>query len=189
MSLRALSEEGIKEQHQPNCVCLEFADSISDRYMFIRLGCQCVIHYHCLTQYVRHKIGDRATISLSSGISCPYGTECKSLEDESKNKYFIAIDDLQNIYQYGLEHPQITSYLKENDINALSYEEVEGLKQWIEEQKQITTLKISNENHDLFTISTTKACPSCGFRSSHYHGHQCHHISPYGGYLFITIIL
>ena len=26
--------------------------------------------------------------------------------------------------------------------------------------------------------ATTKACPSCGFRISHYHGHACHHIRP-----------
>ena len=152
--------------------------------MFIRLGCGCVIHYHCLTRYVRHKIDDRSTMSLS-GMACPYGIECKSfktLEDESKNTYFITIEDLENIYNYHIEHP---SYLKDNEVNPLSYEEVEGLKKWIEEQKQVTTIKISNENYDLYTISTTKACPSCGYRSTHYHGHQCHHISPFGGYLFI----
>ena len=26
--------------------------------------------------------------------------------------------------------------------------------------------------------ATTKACPTCGFRVSHYHGHACHHILP-----------
>lgn len=155
--------------------------------MFIRLGCGCVIHYHCLIRYIKFKIiHDRRTISLN-GISCPYGTECK-LEDESKKKYFITTDDLENIYHYGIENPQVITYLKENDIDLLSYEEVEGLKKWIEEEKLVTTLDISNDDDDLYTIYTTKACPRCNYRSTHYHGHNCHHISPDGGYLFINII-
>ena len=26
--------------------------------------------------------------------------------------------------------------------------------------------------------ATSKSCPSCGYRTSHFHGHACHHISP-----------
>lgn len=29
--------------------------------------------------------------------------------------------------------------------------------------------------------ATSKPCPNCGFRISHYHGHACHHIKPGGG--------
>ena len=32
---------------------------------------------------------------------------------------------------------------------------------------------------DPFVAATTKACPTCSMRSTHWHGHQCHHISPY----------
>ena len=34
---------------------------------------------------------------------------------------------------------------------------------------------------DPYVEATTKACPSCGVRSTHWHGHQCHHISPVSG--------
>ncbi len=27
---------------------------------------------------------------------------------------------------------------------------------------------------DPYVLSTTKACPTCSFRSSHFHGHRCH---------------
>ena len=27
-------------------------------------------------------------------------------------------------------------------------------------------------------LATTKPCPHCGFKTSHYHGHSCHHIAP-----------
>jgi hypothetical protein len=31
---------------------------------------------------------------------------------------------------------------------------------------------------DCFVAATSKVCPGCGEAISHYHGHQCHHISP-----------
>lgn len=34
---------------------------------------------------------------------------------------------------------------------------------------------------DPYVRATTKQCPSCSMCSTHYHGHQCHHISPHGG--------
>ena len=34
---------------------------------------------------------------------------------------------------------------------------------------------------DPYVEATTKKCPSCGMGSTHYHGHNCHHISPFGG--------
>lgn len=32
-----------------------------------------------------------------------------------------------------------------------------------------------------YIAATTKPCPGCGARTSHFHGHQCHHIRPDGG--------
>ena len=34
---------------------------------------------------------------------------------------------------------------------------------------------------DAVISATTKPCPNCGFRTSHYHGHSCHHIAPGSG--------
>ena len=34
---------------------------------------------------------------------------------------------------------------------------------------------------DAYICATTKSCPSCNMRATHYHGHACHHISPSGG--------
>ena len=31
---------------------------------------------------------------------------------------------------------------------------------------------------DPYVLATTKPCPTCTVRSTHYHGHHCHHISP-----------
>ena len=71
---RALSYNGraAKEYH---CFCMDYDDDDGDdnaddngdddvkSTKFIRLGCQCVLHYHCLVQYVHSKLGDRLTMS------------------------------------------------------------------------------------------------------------------------------
>ena len=50
----------------------------------------------------------------------------------------------------------------------LSCDEVKAMKR---EQK-------NNKGTDAYINATSKPCPRCGFRISHYHGHACHHIRP-----------
>ena len=105
------------------CFCRDYDDGDNDNCntsKFVRLGCQCIIHYHCLIQYIRSKLGDRMTMSLN-GISCPYGNECKSYQildkvnkDETKI-YYITTTDLDNIVDYCKRHPELKRYLAEND--------------------------------------------------------------------------
>jgi hypothetical protein len=39
----------------------------------------------------------------------------------------------------------------------------------------------SDYENDAYIEATTKKCPHCNVRGTHYHGHMCHHISPMGG--------
>jgi len=151
---------------------------------FVRLGCKCVLHYVCLIQYLRYKLGDRLTMSLN-GIACPFGSECRSFKtlDEVGGDdtliYYITTDELDNIVAYGINHSKLQEYLDENDCKPLTHEEVNDLRKWIDDEKTREIVPIDpNVITDLFVLSTTKACPHCNFRSSHPHGHQCHHISP-----------
>ena len=146
---------------------------------FVRLGCRCISHYHCLIQYIRSKLGNRLKISLN-GISCPYGKECKSYKtlddvggDETK-LYYITTTDLDIVVDYGRNNPKLKENLDENDCEELTHEEVNDLRKWLEEKREIKIF--TDDDFDLFVISTTKACPSCGFRSTHFQGHQCHHV-------------
>ena len=183
--IRQLSDS-TRKNNSFYCYCYDYNDGdndINNTSKFIRLGCNCILHYHCLIQYIRSKLGDRLSMSLN-GISCPYGSECKSFNtldevggDDTK-VYHITVNDLDNVVDYGSNHLELQKYLDENDCKPLTYEEVNGLKQWIEERRNEVIKKFSDEDYDLFIISTTKACPTCGYRSTHYHGHQCHHISP-----------
>ena len=157
-------------------------EMVVDAALYIRLGCRCVLHYHCLVQYLHHKINDRLTMSLF-GISCPFGSSCKShitiqeVTDESKI-YYITMADLDNIVDYcALQHPDLMRYLAASGCEKLSHEKVASLRQWIEDAKNIKNVPGIDENN-LYVLATTKACPSCKFPSTHYHHHQCHHISP-----------
>ena len=183
---RQISEEGISND-ELNCFCGDFSvncTNVEDSALYLRLGCRCVIHYHCLVQYLHYKINDRVTMSLF-GIGCPYGDSCKSFQslqevnnDESKI-YYITIEDLDNIVDYcKLLHPDLKRYLIENNYEELSHEKVHSLRQWIESENQRkfndeTDIKVED---NLFILASTKSCPSCQFPSTHYHGHGCHHI-------------
>lgn len=122
---------------------LEVSDEmVVDPALFIRLGCRCVLHYHCLVQYLHHKINDRLTMSLF-GISCPFGSSCKShitiqeVTDESKI-YYITVADLDNIVDYcALQHPDLMRYLAASGCEKLSHEKVASLRQWIEDAKNL----------------------------------------------------
>ncbi len=182
---RQISDEGICND-ELNCFCGDLAfndETIVDAALYMRLGCKCVLHYHCLVQYLHYKIDDRLTMSLY-GISCPFGSMCKSYcslqevnNDESKI-YYITVTDLDNIVDYcALQHPTLKRYLAENNYDELSHQKVASLRQWIEEEKRIKDVSLVNENN-LYILATTKACPSCNFPSTHYHHHHCHHISP-----------
>jgi len=87
---------------------------------------------------------------------------------------FLSLQDLENIVLWGQE-----KRFGEQELQ-LEREEIEKLKRWVVDNEQSSL----QSNFDVeaatesFVLSTTKCCPSCGFRATHYHGHACHHISP-----------
>ena len=112
-----------------NCFCGDIDDH-ADHSKFMRLGCKCVIHYHCLTQYLQFKLGDRNTMNLH-GVCCPYGMACtsyKTVEDVHGDEsliYFITPLDLDNIVDYGSNHPSLQLYLDEAGCTCLTHDQVQ----------------------------------------------------------------
>lgn len=171
-----------------NCFCGDLAldkEDAIDPALYMRLGCRCVLHYHCLVQYLHYKIDDRLTMSLR-GICCPYGSSCKSyhtlqeVNNDESRIYYITVTDLDNIVDYcNLQHPTLKRYLAENEYEELSHEKVASLRQWIEEEQNVKVAPpVIDTDDNLYIMATTKACPSCKFPSTHCHRHHCHHISP-----------
>ena len=51
---RQISDEGIC-MNDINCFCGDLAvdqENVIDPALYMRLGCMCVLHYHCLVQYL-----------------------------------------------------------------------------------------------------------------------------------------
>jgi len=161
------------------CFCHNFDDGdneIGNTSKFVRLGCQCIIHYDCLIQYIHHKFGDRTCGISNNGINCPYMKECKSFETLDKDMspfYNISFDDIENIITYGLSHdPELKKYLEECN---LTIERINEIKLWL---TSILPQPLPDPRteflNDLYILSTTKGCPNCGKRITHYHGHLSH---------------
>jgi len=160
------------------------------------LSCQCKLHIDCLNGYIRNQIGDRNQMNLC-GIACPNGRSCKhytsssllldkSFELDEANDlfqssssvvvspFFITVPDLRLINNFNKDVE------KEGEFSALSNDEIDRFDNWLTEQKQGPS-KVNSDDCDPYVLATTKPCPTCNFRSTHYQGHKCHHISPSSG--------
>ena len=152
-------------------ICFSPIDRVEDRTLSIRLGCTCLIHLGCLNQYIRSK--ESEVWVKNGGIPCPYGKECPH-----SGEYFLEPMDVQKLVNY--EHRMPAAIKGEMEMTELvTQETVDNIQRWIDEGKEY--MKQVDETTDSFIMLTTKPCPSCGFRATHFHGHACHHISPYGG--------
>lgn len=148
----------------------------------LRLGCRCLVHYGCIVSYVRSKLEDRSTIK-ERGIPCPYGPLCKAQEE-----YFLRPKDLQALlrYQSDFNSDGYAPELCEEDekIKVLTSVEVAKFTKWCEHQQSdepefdpeeyLTTMDTKSRQ---YMEATTKPCPNCHMRATHYHGHECHHVS------------
>jgi hypothetical protein len=181
-------------QTEKNCYC---TDNVGKSVGDLRLGCGCLVHYQCLVKYIRVKLEDKNALLNSfgkqkeNGIVCPY-----ALADECNNgeRYYMTTGDLNSLVSFGIDN-HTSEYLKS--------EEVDKMRRWIEEHQSTSsaqldsTMEMTGDGNndkedqpqrdsgdmlvDKFINATTKKCPNCSYRASHYHGHACHHISPGGG--------
>ena len=148
----------------------------------IRLACYCGVHYDCLIKYIQVKIGDRLCMSLQ-GIECPYGRDCNQFvrSTNSNNYHYLSQADLHGFVDYGELHPELNESLL---CEPLTHQKVNDLANWIiEEELKVVKclpvqLQVNRIDDDPYLLASTKACPNCSIRTSHYHGHSCHHISP-----------
>jgi len=147
------------------CYCLDTDENCRDISMFIEQQCGCNLHYHCLVSYLHHQIGDRSNISVN-GIVCPNGRECKSFKaindnNDENSSYYMTPVDLDNIVEYGCNHSNLKHYLDQNNCEELTHDAV-NIRCWFDEMQDRKVATFTDADYDIFIISTTKACPSCG---------------------------
>ena len=103
----------------------------------------------------------------------------------SSTEYFITPHDLEELTKSmnGAINPISL-------IQPLTIEEVEKMRRFqLENSEMLNTAANSALNHqpipdggeeslsEAYINATTKPCPTCGYRATHYHGHRCHHVS------------
>jgi hypothetical protein len=165
---------------QVECFCLEPVgqDPSSD----IRLACRCLVHKTCIINYLRVQWEDKSSLladmerSKACGVICPYAraNACSAVGSDR----FISIADMQELI-----NPWDGKVKSPLPADSLAPFEIARLKQWIEDETAPRSEKneVQEDFSQPFILATTKKCPTCQFRVTHWHGHSCHHIQPGGG--------
>ena len=170
-----------------NKVCCVCSDTVEVGLGHLRLGCRCLLHDDCFVHYVRSK--SKFDWTKAGGVRCPYSLAGEDCKFEGPGDYVITPDELHQLLilvQEALSEPGST--LEEDDHMAdapITFEEIEKFREWLDEANQTaeSTPPDANSSTDkedinsIFIDVTTKACPKCGLRSGHMHGHACHHVT------------
>lgn len=170
------------EEEKKDCgICF---DLILAQVGHLRLQCRCLVHFSCMVKYIRSLSSQQ--IIQSEGIVCPYnqlGT-CAY----SPGAYYIHPDDLEVLLEYQNSHGVQVSLasvtLSPTSANENKYLLPEGEQFTLEECRKIqgwladSKKKIAHDESltTPYVEATTKPCPKCNFRVSHFVGHACHHI-------------
>lgn len=88
--------------------------------------------------------------------------------------YFITTQDMEEMRVYGEKHAEALAGL---ECKPLGQQELDNFCAWLDESRGNIGPAHVPETTDPYVLATSKACPICGFRSTHYHRHHCHHIS------------
>ena len=182
---------------QKECFCCEVVGNSPTTD--VRLACNCLIHRQCLVTYLRSQLGDKIALLSTmdrlhqTGIICPYVTA--NACNGSGVTTFISLTDLEILLSTAQISTVVNSDNNVSEDYALSTDEIARFQRWIEEDRNSllhkTNLKVEEpsvaktstpaDRTDEYITATTKPCPSCNMRVTHWHGHSCHHIQPGGG--------
>ena len=147
-----------------NCFC---GEDLPHEASSVSLGCGCDLHTSCLFHYVKVKLENRTSISNGIGIVCPFyfDNSCRS-----QFPVYIVPDYLESI---------VTESTDLVNQEALCFEDINKFRRWLanEMTEEVEVAKFEgNQGGDIgkttdLIEATTKMCPKCSHRSSHFHGH------------------
>lgn len=122
------------------------------------------------------------SLSIRTSSSLEFPIDCEA--DASFAVNYISVQELNYLVNFEEKY-------SEKFQQQLRISDVDKIRRWIKEcattvhskpKKPERSLCTADEiKTEMFVDATTKACPSCGTRGTHFHGHHCHHISPSGG--------
>ena len=162
--------------------CFSCRESVGDKSNDLRLGCRCMVHLNCFVRYLKSIISDRMSTNAletgdgTTGIHCPNYNKNASLSEclyEGNEFYLMKSRDLIRVVEIigtTRERGSISSV----DDQMFTREDLSKLQRWLSEKSGG-----QNDNEEEISpiiLHTTKACPKCKFRQSHFHGHACHSV-------------
>ena len=119
------------------------------------------MHHRCFVHYIRSQ--EQRAWKRSDGLPCPNAGLVDQCERNSGKVYIITPESLT----------ALVDCVECDEVVPLTSDELQKFRSW-------TRTEPSNLGRqgscDPFILATTKACPGCGCRSTHYHGHACHHV-------------
>lgn len=140
----------------------------------VRLGCGCLIECHALTDFLSAKMRLKSNSNLAvEKFICPHGDCCQFSWGFGRNqtdKYTLTAVDIDALMKCRSKH-QIKGFREEAlQLRVLLPSSISNTRS----SEQSTN--IDESNFIALFEATSKACPSCSFRQTHYHGHHCHHV-------------
>ena len=168
------------EENKVCCVC---SDSVEVGLGHLRLGCRCLLHDDCFVHYVRSK--SKFDWIKAGGVRCPYSLAGEECLHNGPGDYVVTPDELHQLLILVQEAKAELGFTQEEVDHVadepITFEEIEKFRGWLEEANVTGDMSTSNANkgdaNSRFIEYTTKACPTCGLRSGHMHGHACHHVT------------
>ena len=120
MNLKHIPVSVVSEINGVSCqICKELLEFGADN---LKLGCRCLLHYHCLVPYIQQQLEDRNQLvarfygSSHEGILCPctFAKTCLSTD-----KYFMDSTDINFVFTLGQQMSSDVR-LTETDVIKLS---------------------------------------------------------------------
>lgn len=118
----------------------------------------------------------------AKGVHCPYN---RAGVCGNPTRSLISTEDMLALVD---EIAKAQDGLTEATSDLLAKEEVKKFGRWISEPSfldlnggplgadmNMSRGDISADGTDAYIAATTKPCPVCGYRATHFHGHSCHH--------------
>ena len=148
----------------------------------LRLGCRCLLHFDCLSSYIKAQLGDSAMLRRRGGITCPCsGLGCSrdgaGAAGQPAPPYVLGIDEISLLADYYAD--AVSSGALEAQTIPLTREDAERLRRFMDEPAAPPSKvrRVASDETWPYIETTTKQCPNCTNRESHFHGHACHHVT------------
>ena len=159
----------LQESDAVTSECSICISPIGSGYEGLRLNCGCLFHYGCFTDYLKNI--QPSDVNQHEGVVCANHSCAGASSNPFVSKIVLSVEDLRGLAEYRTRSEDAPEGSESAESVLAICDKIQSIMDVHKE------LKKGTENTDSFSQATTKKCPDCTFRATHYHGHKCHHVS------------